>query len=179
MALLTRCKLPLPAYFYADEKHSHCLSEKVYLPTIVCGRVIWHLGYTNDKSAEAFEASYTQFQLGSIIILAACPDGWGAEGTFKEWLLTRTPEEVTRDVKKRDMFSLGAHGAYILARPIVQKQANVIIVTNSDLASQLWDSYVHAVTTIEEAMELAHKLCAVSEPTYLAIGSARRLIVGS
>ena len=77
------------------------------------------------------------------------------------------------------MFSLGAHGAYILARPIVQKQANVIIVTNSDLASQLWDSYVHAVITIEEAMELAQKLCAVPEPTYLAIRSARRLIVGS
>jgi hypothetical protein len=63
---LTRCRLPLPAYFHADEKHNHCLSEKVYLPTIVCGRVIWHLGYTTDKSAEAFEASYTQFQQDAV-----------------------------------------------------------------------------------------------------------------
>jgi nickel-dependent lactate racemase len=114
---------------------------------------------------------------GSIIILAACPDGWGAEGTFKEWLLTKRPEEVIRDAKKRDMFSLGAHGAYILARPIVEKRANMIIVTNQDLASQLQDSYIHAVTTIEEAMELARKLCSAPEPTYLALKNARRLIL--
>jgi nickel-dependent lactate racemase len=114
---------------------------------------------------------------GAIIILAACPDGWGAEATFKEWLLTKTSEEAVRDVKKRDMFSLGAHGAYILAKPIVQKHANVIIVTNRDLASQLQDSYVHAVTNIEEAMELAQELCAATEPTYLALRNARRLIV--
>jgi hypothetical protein len=44
--VLTRCGLPLPVYFLADEKHSHCLTNKVYPPTIVRGRVIWHLGYT-------------------------------------------------------------------------------------------------------------------------------------
>ncbi|MCH8296096.1 hypothetical protein IH992_33885 [Candidatus Poribacteria bacterium] len=37
--LMTRCHLPLPQYFIADEKHSHCLSKRVYLPTIGCGRV--------------------------------------------------------------------------------------------------------------------------------------------
>ncbi len=114
---------------------------------------------------------------GSIILLADCPDGWGAEGTFKEWLLTKTPEEVVCDVKKRELFSLGAHGAYILARPIVQKQATVIIVTNADLARQLQNSYVHAVTTIEEAIDLAHQHCKAKKPTYLALKSARRLIV--
>ena len=60
--VLTRCGLPLPAYFLADEKHSHCLTEKVYLPTIVCGRVIWHLGYTEAASAAAFTQSYQVFQ---------------------------------------------------------------------------------------------------------------------
>ena len=35
VTVLTRCGLPLPAYFLADEKHSRCLTEKVYLPTIV------------------------------------------------------------------------------------------------------------------------------------------------
>lgn len=55
--LLTRCHLPLPRYVLADEKHSHCLTQKVYLPTLVAGRVVWHLGYTTDKSAEALEAS--------------------------------------------------------------------------------------------------------------------------
>jgi hypothetical protein len=62
MAVLTRCGLPLPTSFLADEKHSRCLADKVYLPTIVSGRVIWHLGYTEDASAAAFTESYQEFQ---------------------------------------------------------------------------------------------------------------------
>src|SRR3712207_139670 len=34
VTVLTRCGLPLPTYFLADEKHSHCLTDTVYLPTI-------------------------------------------------------------------------------------------------------------------------------------------------
>src|SRR3989441_3960934 len=60
--VLTRCGLPLPTYILADEKHSRCLAERVYLPTIVRGRVIWHLGYSASKSAAAFTASYGEFQ---------------------------------------------------------------------------------------------------------------------
>jgi hypothetical protein len=62
VTVLTRCGLPLPMYFLADEKHSHCLTARVYLPTIVFGRVIWHLGYTEDASAVAFSQSYGEFQ---------------------------------------------------------------------------------------------------------------------
>jgi len=32
--VLTRCGLPLPVYVLADEKHSRCLTAKVYLPTL-------------------------------------------------------------------------------------------------------------------------------------------------
>jgi hypothetical protein len=60
--VLTRCGLSLPPYFLVDEKHSHCLTAKVYLPTIVSGRVIWHLGYTEEASAAAFTQSYGEFQ---------------------------------------------------------------------------------------------------------------------
>jgi hypothetical protein len=60
--VLTRCGLPLPVYFLADEKHSKCLADKVYLPTIVHGRVIWHLGYTKEASAAAFTESYGVFR---------------------------------------------------------------------------------------------------------------------
>src|SRR5712692_2847174 len=60
--VLTRCGLPLPVYILADEKHSRCLTERVYLPTIVRGRVIWHLGYSASKSAAAFTQSYGEFQ---------------------------------------------------------------------------------------------------------------------
>jgi hypothetical protein len=62
VTVLTRCGLPLPVYFLADEKHSYCLTDKVYLPTIVRGRVLWHLGYTEDASAAAFTESYREFQ---------------------------------------------------------------------------------------------------------------------
>src|SRR5947209_7562114 len=62
VTVLTRCGLPLPVYFLADEKHSRCLTAKVYLPTIVCGRVLWHLGYTAEASAAAFTQSYGDFQ---------------------------------------------------------------------------------------------------------------------
>src|SRR5215467_4708566 len=62
VTVLTRCGLPLPVYFLADEKHSRCLAEKVYLPTIVSGGVIWHLGYTEEASAAAFTQSYAGFQ---------------------------------------------------------------------------------------------------------------------
>ena len=62
VAVLTRCGLPLPVYCLADEKHSHCLTDKVYLPTIVHGRVLWHLGYPDDASAAAYTESYGAFQ---------------------------------------------------------------------------------------------------------------------
>src|SRR5712691_6404075 len=62
VAVLTRCGLPLPVSILADEKHSRCLTERVYLPTIVRGRVIWHLGYSASKIAAAFTASYGEFQ---------------------------------------------------------------------------------------------------------------------
>jgi hypothetical protein len=66
VAVLTRCGLPLPVYFLADEKHSRCLTDKVYLPTVVSGRVIWHLGYTEEASAAAFTQSYQEFQRAAL-----------------------------------------------------------------------------------------------------------------
>src|SRR6267142_424688 len=66
VAVLTRCGLPLPVYFLADEKHSRCLTEKVYLPTIVSGRVLWHLGDTTEASAAAFVPSYGEFQRAAV-----------------------------------------------------------------------------------------------------------------
>src|SRR5215470_11303498 len=66
VTVLTRCKLPLPVYLLADEKHSRCLTDRVYLPTIVSGRVLWHLGYSASKSAAAFTASYGDFQRAAL-----------------------------------------------------------------------------------------------------------------
>src|SRR5215468_8487651 len=62
VTVLVQCHLSLPTYILADEKHSRCLTDRVYLPTIVSGRVIWHLGDSDAKSAAASTASYGQFQ---------------------------------------------------------------------------------------------------------------------
>src|SRR2546422_6825180 len=66
VTVLTRCGLPLPTYFLADEKYSRCLTTKVYLPTIVQGRVLWHLGDTTEASAAAFPQSYQEFQRAAL-----------------------------------------------------------------------------------------------------------------
>jgi hypothetical protein len=66
VTVLLKCHLPLPAYILADEKHGKCLTDRVYLPTIVSGRVICHLGYSESKSAVAFTESYGQFQQAAL-----------------------------------------------------------------------------------------------------------------
>jgi hypothetical protein len=62
VTVLTRCGLPLPTDFLADEKHGQCLAARVYLPTMVSGRVIWHLGSTEHASAAALTQSDAAFQ---------------------------------------------------------------------------------------------------------------------
>src|SRR5712691_6091158 len=66
VTVLIRGGLPLPVYVLADEKHSRCLTDKVYLPTMVSGRVLWHLGYSESKSAAAFTESYGEFQRAAL-----------------------------------------------------------------------------------------------------------------
>jgi hypothetical protein len=60
--VLTRGGLPLPPYCIAEEKPSRCLTDQVYRPTMVSGRVLWHLGYTEEASAAAFPQSYRELQ---------------------------------------------------------------------------------------------------------------------
>src|SRR4030095_3864361 len=85
--VLVKCHLSLPTYILADEKHGRCLTDRVYLPTIVSGRVIWHLGYSNAKSAAAFTASYGQFQQvaldhePSYQVKGALTDGFDSTGS--------------------------------------------------------------------------------------------------
>src|SRR5215470_7667772 len=42
------------------------LTDKVYLSTIVTGRVLWHLGYTTKASDAAFTASSQEFQRAAL-----------------------------------------------------------------------------------------------------------------
>ena len=61
VTVLTRCALPLPTSFLADEKPRHCLPDTGYLPTIVRGRVMWHLGETEHARAAACTQSSGAF----------------------------------------------------------------------------------------------------------------------
>jgi len=45
----------LPVYFLADEQHTHGLTTKAYLPTIVSSRVLWHLGYTEGRQGDSLD----------------------------------------------------------------------------------------------------------------------------
>jgi hypothetical protein len=90
VTVLTRCGLPLPTYFLADEKHSRCLTDKVYLPTIVCGRVLWHLGYTEAASTAAFTQSYREFQQAA---LQQEPSYW------IRWVLTDGFDSTTKSLR--------------------------------------------------------------------------------
>ena len=66
VSVLTQGGLSLPVYLLADAKHSTCLTERVYLPTIVRGRVLWPLGYSASKSAVAFTESSGVFQRAAL-----------------------------------------------------------------------------------------------------------------
>ena len=97
--VLTRCGLPLPTYFLADEKHSRCLTDKVYLPTIVCGRVIWHLSCTEAASTAAFTQSYREFQQAAL----------QQEPSYR--VRASSPMALTaRETRMRTLFPWGAPG---------------------------------------------------------------------
>ena len=113
---------------------------------------------------------------GVVIICAECKDGLGAEPTFIEWLRAKTPAQVTKDVLDREQFSLGAHGADILAKPIVEKNAKVVLVTSAAVARQLAGTYITAVTKLSDAWELANQI-AGEDSSVLFIEKARRLIM--
>jgi hypothetical protein len=78
---LVTCHLPLPASILADAKHRKCLTQRVYLPPIVSGRVLWHLGSRASQRAVACTASYGALQRvaldyePSYRVQGACSDG--------------------------------------------------------------------------------------------------------
>jgi nickel-dependent lactate racemase len=113
---------------------------------------------------------------GVVILCAECSGGLGAEPTFVEWLKEKTPAEVVRDVRDRSQFSLGAHGANILAKPIIEKNAHIILVTCRKVARELKGSYITAVTGLSEAWKLAN-LIAGTDAKVLFAEKARRLIL--
>ena len=115
---------------------------------------------------------------GAILIVGACPEGWGAEKTFSEWMTGMSPQEVAEKVRDRSLFGLGAHGAYLLARPIVEKGVRVIFVTSRKMAKALSESFVDATDSPEEALSWAERHVG-KQSTIAAVECGRRLIVSA
>ena len=113
---------------------------------------------------------------GVILLLAECREGWGAESAFREWLTGLSPEEVMRRVKDREAFSLGAHGAYLFAKPLVEMGVKVILMTHPEMARGLTGTYVEAVSSFEEALEIAEKHTN-KKASITVLKKSRRLII--
>ena len=129
VTMLLRCGLSLPEFFTADEKHSHCLAEKVYLPTISGDHVLWHIGYTEDKSAAAFEASYGQFRDAAL----THDPSWKVRG-----VLTDSFESTVGTMKK--LFPGARIGNCLLhaAKKVVQKLNNITTSVRKQLSRQFY-----------------------------------------
>ncbi len=113
---------------------------------------------------------------GAIIIVAEAEEKWGAEATFVDWLRNYAPEEICERVKDRAQFSLGAHGARILAKPVVEHGAQVIAVVGEDFVGELDETFVAATADPQEAMSWAMARVG-NEASVVAVHQARRLIV--
>ena len=113
---------------------------------------------------------------GAIIIVAEAEEKWGAEATFVDWLRNYTPEEICVRVKDRAQFSLGAHGARVLARPIVEHGAQVIALVGEDFVHELDETFVQATADPQQAMRWASERVG-PQGSILAVHQARRLIV--
>ncbi len=83
---------------------------------------------------------------------------------------------MVQNVLDREQFNLGAHGANILAKPIVEKNARVILVTCDEVARKLEGTYLIAVTDLGDAWQIANSV-AGSDASVLFIEKARRLIL--
>ncbi len=112
---------------------------------------------------------------GVVIVLASCPEGFGAEKTFSDWIQNYSPDEIVTRVRDKNQFSLGAHGANLFAKTVVDKKATVILVTNASLHEQMKGSFIRTTTSLEEAIQWAREIKPSSN--VLVIRHGRRLIV--
>ncbi len=113
---------------------------------------------------------------GVIILVGENPECWGDEAAFEEWMTQLQPAEAVSRAKQRELFSLGAHGARILAQPMVEKGASVLLVTSDQMREAAGDSFLNATSSIDEALDEAHAI-AGNDASVAVIRKARRVIV--
>ena len=115
-------------------------------------------------------------QGGVIILIAACPECFGAEKDFIHWLRTYPPEVITQRVHERIHFTLGAHGANVMAKPVVQKGATIILVADEPMRTQVEGTFIRTAPDLESALRMA-TAARGSASTIALLRKSRRLFL--
>jgi transposase-like protein len=156
---LYRCGLQLPEYIQADEKHSKCRAEKVYLPTITSGFIVWHLGYVTNKNADAFLESYKQFKDSAETL--------DSEYRVKG-ILTDGFESTIKSL--RSLFPTARIGNCILhaAKKVNSKLKEISSVLRKDLSFQFFDIFKrsqerHSLKLVSFSQRLRHFVRKISK----------------
>lgn len=59
--VLCKAGVALPDHLWVDEKHTHCLENKGYIPIVSSGHLIWHIDYVDSLEETTLQASYQAY----------------------------------------------------------------------------------------------------------------------
>lgn len=167
--VLQLCGLSLPEYLIADEKFSQCVADKVYLPTLTSGRVIWLLTICRDKTAQAFTESYGEFVQAAFDVQADyCPKGLTCDGfdSTRQALHTLFPHTPI------------ANCLYHAASSLRRKLKNVEEAVRNQLVSTFWSLFdTSRISKLIPGFSLGQKLRRFHEKVSKLAGKALGLSV--
>jgi len=113
---------------------------------------------------------------GALILVAQCRELWGEAPGFAEWMKGRSPSRIVADVRRRELFSLGAHGANTMAEPVVGRGAAVMMVTCEAMRRELEGTFVRGFESLQGAL-LAARERTGPDARVAVLRKARRLVV--
>jgi len=88
---------------------------------------------------------------GTVILVAACPEGTGS-ASYERWMEGVTSCEAVFEKFKREGFRVGPHKAYLIARDASRLRALMLSRMPPDLVRRL---LLHPVASLDEALALA------------------------
>lgn len=109
---------------------------------------------------------------GSIILVAECKEAYGSEEKFRVFMKNYpTPEDIFEAINEKFVF--GGHSAYLLARVMKEKNADIFLV--SEMNREVDGTVLKPADTIEDAIRLASEKVK-GRPKISVIPDGRRLI---
>lgn len=135
---------------FVDEVYGSVISQEADLVIASCGGYpkdinVYQMQKTMDNSVLAVR------QGGVVILLADCEEGSGSAKLEETFRRLKTPEAIEADLEKN--FVIGANKAYAVTRPM--RKAKYILVTSLDRQLAKDMLFTAAVSTVEEALEIA------------------------